>query len=108
MSRRNQRRFQSAQSLMKTRHKPCQYDGCFNVGVGCYDDHAGPITAGYCLEHRAEHGYCYDCGIQAGSERFKTGPGKGFCDACWEAMETAAAWRNEPDDWPDEEIDDDY
>ena len=107
MSRRNHRRFQAAQSLMQTRHKPCEHTGCFEDGLPCYDAPAGPRVARLCLDHRAQHGHCCECGVRASGERFEQGPGKSFCDDCW-ALITMPRDSDYLDEPPDEWFEDDF
>jgi hypothetical protein len=84
MSRRSQRLRGNLESLSKAGVHQCQLRGCYNRGQGCYSSPEAPKPSGwYCVEHRAEHGYCTNCGLAASNERFEQGPGKGFCDHCW-------------------------
>ena len=88
------RQRKNLESLAKTAIHQCQLKGCYERGQSCYASReVTKPTAWYCVEHRAEHGYCTECCIAVTNERFKQGPGKGFCDSCWFNF-----WPNDPPD----------
>ncbi len=106
MSRRTDRRRQNVDSLMKARLHACAIPGCTEPGRPCCENYLDARTSRYlCLEHRGTQGYCYDCGVKVedtrkGGEgqRFRTGPGKGFCDGCWDGYSELHPAEPEPDD----------
>lgn len=86
---------------------PCQHEGCTSTDtIPCYINWIDEEPEGYyCSEHAADEGFCCMCGLfAAGTEHFDF-IHPGYCDSCWEALESEMG---DYDEYEDEYQDYDY
>lgn len=60
-----------------------------------------------CSEHAERNGFCASCGLfWSGIARFDVGPGAGFCDHCWDQIESDMAdeFEDDPYDYHFEDV----
>jgi hypothetical protein len=91
--------FFAERERQREEEKPCEHEGCLNVGAAVYQRRLDETPDGYfCDDHAHVEGYCLGCGVfSSGEEVFDFSPDH-LCAACQEELNDALSDAFELDD----------